>query len=320
MGKDRSGEDQSNSAKKMMKGEDDYGCFTDISISFYQSSLITGAYICIDFGWEPPSYLIFSFYSLKGEIISKQYTFTEFDQDECYWYFLPIDLSDVVLCEITGKGREKSCFAILSLVFIGKETPEETIIREFGEKKWSEASVVKPKFIKRGDEKSKGRASIPIPRDDPRVINPLFSMAKGKIDSYSKESHWYDNSLEVQEMLKGEYMAYSSHLSIPFPSPSPMKGAYICVDKDYSSPSLLFTFTDCDGKKTFKKYEFTRPSHKYEWYLLPIDLMNVVLCEIEGKGRWDWETCRSFCICSLVFRMSEDIIRAEELSLLPWKQ
>ncbi|GKT37142.1 hypothetical protein ADUPG1_009987 [Aduncisulcus paluster] len=102
-------------------------------------------------------------------------------------------------------------------------------------------------------------------------------------------------------------------------SVGPMKGAYIYVNDDYSSPFLLFTFTDCDGKKTFKKYEFTEPKHDYEWHFLPIDLDNVVLCEIEGKGRWDKKNCRDFYIYSLVFTIPEESEIIEQISLLPWK-
>ncbi|GKT31845.1 hypothetical protein ADUPG1_006180, partial [Aduncisulcus paluster] len=179
--------------------------------------------------------------------------------------------------------------------------------REAREKLWSEAPVVKPEFVKEGDEKSFGKDSIPIPRDDPKLVDPSFSMVKCKNDSKSKESKGYDRSSEAQKMLKGEDDVLLSHLSIPFPSPSPMKGAYICVHHRLSSPSLFFTFTDCDGKKTSKKYEFTRPEYKYEWHFLPIDLPNVVLCKIEGKGTWNMKSSRWFYIYSLVFLRGDDI-------------
>ncbi|GKT20101.1 hypothetical protein ADUPG1_011647 [Aduncisulcus paluster] len=144
-------------------------------------------------------------------------------------------------------------------------------------------------------------------------------MVKCKNDSLCKESEYYDRSSQAQAMLKGECGVALSHLSIPFPSPSPMKGAYICVKMYYSSPFLLFTFTDCDGKKTSKKYEFTRSKHEYEWHFLPIDLDNVILCEIEGKGMWMEKNSRYFYIYSLVFTMPEETIAAERLSFLPWK-
>ncbi|GKT25407.1 hypothetical protein ADUPG1_013027 [Aduncisulcus paluster] len=303
--------DQSSKAQDMMKGEGDAGHFTHISIPFSSSSPMKGVYICLLY-YYPPSHLIFTLTSSKGEKTSKKYEFHGFKG--WHWYFLPVDLPDVVLCEITGKGREKEYFKIISLVFIRKETPEETIAREAKEKLWAEASVVKPEFVKKGD-----KDSIPIPRDDPKLVDPSFSMVKCKNDSLCKESKWYDQSSAAQAMLKGECGVALSHLSIPFPSPSLMKGAYICVDRYRSSPHLLFTFTDCDDKKTCKKYEFTQPKHQFEWYFLPIDLDNVVLCEIEGKGRWNGKNSRNFCILSLVFTMPKETIAGERLSLLPWK-
>ncbi|GKT23097.1 hypothetical protein ADUPG1_012322 [Aduncisulcus paluster] len=312
--------DQSSEAQDMMKEELNCGHFTDISIPFSSFSPIKGVYICLFVSTYslPPSHLIFTFTSSKRGKTSKKFEFPELKG--WYWYFLPVDLPDVVLCEITGKGREEESFEIESLVFISREeSPEEIIFHESREKLWSEAPVVKPKFVKEGDNESKGKDSIPIQRDDPKIVDPSFSMVKCKDDSYSKESEYYDQSSDAQRMLKGECYLHLSHLSIPFPSPSPMKGAYICVNMFHSSPSLLFTFTDCDGKKTSKKYEFTRPKHKYEWHFLPIDLPNVILCEIEGKGMWKEKNCRIFGVYSLVFTMPEETIAAERLSLLPWK-
>ncbi|GKT32926.1 hypothetical protein ADUPG1_006967 [Aduncisulcus paluster] len=297
---------QSYYAQKMMKGEWNEGHFTHISIPFSSSSQMKGVYICLWHYISPPSHLIFSFTSSKGDKTSKKYEFHEFDDDR--WYFLPVDLPDVVLCEITGKGRKKEYFRIESLVFISREeTPEEIKSREAKEILWSEAPVVKPEFVKEGDRKSKGRDSVPIARDDPKLVDPSFTMVKCKFNRYSKESEEYDQSSRAQKMLKGECGVCLSHFSILFPSPSPMKGAYICVNKRYSSPSLLFTFTDCDGKKTCKKYEFTKPKHEYEWHFLPIDLDNIVLCEIEGKGMWKEKNSRYFCIYSLVFLRGDDI-------------
>ncbi|GKT15010.1 hypothetical protein ADUPG1_010601, partial [Aduncisulcus paluster] len=309
------GYDQSSEAQDMMKGEGNYGQFTHISITFSSSSPMKGAYICLDGDSSPPSHLNFTLTSSKGDKTSKKYDFPEFE--DYHWYFLPVDLPDVVLCEITGKGRRKECFNIESLVFISREeTPEEIKSREAREKLWSETPVVKPEFVKEGDKESQGRDSIPIPRDDPKLVDPSFSMVKCKNDAFSKESWNYDQSSDAQKMLKGEDYVELSHLSIPFPSPSPMKGAYICVNEYTSSPSLLFTFTDCDGKKTFKKYEFTEPEHDYEWHFLPINLDNVVLCEIEGKGTWIYgKNDRSFLIYSLVFLRGDDIPTSPPLPL-----
>ncbi|GKT27396.1 hypothetical protein ADUPG1_000025 [Aduncisulcus paluster] len=294
------GFDESLNAQKMMKGEKNYGCFTHISIPFSLSSSIKGAYIVLhhlDYDDVPPhpSHLMFTFSTSKGKKTSKKYDFPEIETD-C-WFFLPVDLSDVVFCEITGKGKDQEYFHINSLVFFREETLEETVVREAREKQWLSCVQLKSEFVKEGDEDH-----IPFLLDDPKVLNPsLFSMVTAKDDTYSKESEEYDQTSDAQKMLKGEGYVYLSHLSIPFPSPSPIKGAYMCVIKYYSSPSLLFTFTDASGKKTSKKFEFSEPKFLNEWHFLPIDLDNVVLCEIEGKGTWYEKHRRDYNISSLVF-------------------
>ncbi|GKT28594.1 hypothetical protein ADUPG1_000747, partial [Aduncisulcus paluster] len=99
------GYDQSSEAQEMMKaeGQFDLAYFTHISIPFSSSSSMKGAYICLWDFTSPPSHLIITLTSSKGEKTSKKYEFPEFRGDR--WYFLPVDLPDVVLCEITGKGR-----------------------------------------------------------------------------------------------------------------------------------------------------------------------------------------------------------------------
>ncbi|GKT35056.1 hypothetical protein ADUPG1_008293 [Aduncisulcus paluster] len=310
--------DQSSEAQDLMKGKVHVGQFTNLSIPFSSCSPVKGAYICLDEWMLPPSYLTFTLSSSEGEKISKKYEFSTEFVDDC-WFFLPIDLSDVILCEIAGKGREEECFDIPSLVFICREeTPEEIKTREAKEKLWSKSPVVKAKFVKKGDRKSRGRHSSPIPPDDPSIIAPSYSSVKGKDNSYCKESKDYDQSVQARKMLKGEDCVVLSHLSIPFPSPSPIQGAYISIHKNLSSPFLLSTFFLSDGTKIFKKYEFTRPKTDFEWHFIPIELTDVVLCEIEGKGRWREKNSRWFYISSLFFTISDEIIAAERLSLIPW--
>ncbi|GKT27053.1 hypothetical protein ADUPG1_013591 [Aduncisulcus paluster] len=313
--------DQSSNAQRMMTGNGNYQNFTHISIPFSSSSSMKGAYIRLteeEIHSYPikhtPSHLIFTFTSSRCEKISKKYEFTKFDSD--YWYFLPIDLPDVVMCEVTGKARKKEHFVIESLVFFREETLEEIFVRESKEKPWAESPVVKAEFVQKADHEYKGRDFLPILCNDPSIIYPSISKVKGRDVNYCKESKEYDKSLIAQEILSGEYIVRKclSHLSIPFPSPSPMKGAYICVHNQYSPPSLLFTFTDCDGKKTSKKYEFIEPKRLFEWHFLPIDLPNVVLCEIEGKGTWKAKKCRYFWISSLIFTLPEEIVATEGLS------
>ncbi|GKT29717.1 hypothetical protein ADUPG1_001258, partial [Aduncisulcus paluster] len=169
--------DQTFNVQRMLKRESYVGSYTHLYIPFPSSSPMKGVHICLS-GFSDISHLIFTFTSSKGEKTSKKYKFPQFYGN--HWYFLPVDLSDVVLCEITGKAREEGTFSIQSLIFIREETSEETIIRETKEKIWSEAPVVLPKFVKVADTETRGIACVPISYDDPSIINPLFSMVEGK--------------------------------------------------------------------------------------------------------------------------------------------
>ncbi|GKT34441.1 hypothetical protein ADUPG1_007795 [Aduncisulcus paluster] len=295
-----------NKVREMLKGAMADETFSYITLPFSPSTFIKGSYVCIKklMDWSP-IFLTFSFTSSIGLEISKQYEFPKIEKNS--WFFLPIDLPDVTRCVITGKWRNMECdLEISSIVFFREETHEETLIREAREKMWSEAPII-PKFVHEGD-----RNSIPIPRDDPLIVNSLFKP--------TKRPEWCHESFEAQRLLDGEDGEIKnniaiSHLSMHLPSPYPpchINGACICVNRHAGSSALLFTFTDCDGKKTSKKYEFTKPEHRYEWYFLPIDLMRIVSCEIEGKGTWTEKNSRALYLSSLVFIRKES---SEELPL-----
>ncbi|GKT37289.1 hypothetical protein ADUPG1_010108, partial [Aduncisulcus paluster] len=209
----------------MLVGGQNMKDFTHIYIPFSISTAIKGAYICLSSLTSPPSHLIFSFTSSKKERIFKRYEFPELKRD-CYWFFLSIDLLDVVLCKIEGKTREDEPYVIRSLCFVREETPHEANDRISREKLWSDALTVESMFVKEGDLMSKGRDSVPIPRLDPKVINPAFLMVSGTKKIFSKESIHYDQSLDAHKMLKGEGFVELSHISIPFPFPSDLQGAY----------------------------------------------------------------------------------------------
>ncbi|GKT36712.1 Developmentally regulated GTP-binding protein 1 [Aduncisulcus paluster] len=183
-----------------------------------------------------------------------------------------------------------------SVKFPGQRVGKDHVLHDEDVKLWSEAPIVNSVFVKEG-----GSYSSPIPRDDPKLVDLSIPIVKCNSARFTKESELYDQSSNAQRMLKGGEFVVFSDLYIPFSSPSTMKGAYICVHRNWSSPTLLFFFTDCDGKKTFKKYEFTRPKHWYEWHFLPIDLPNVISCEIEGKGTWYEKNGLVYSIAGLIF-------------------
>ncbi|GKT35846.1 hypothetical protein ADUPG1_008918 [Aduncisulcus paluster] len=307
--------DQSSEAQSMLKG-DWFVSLSHLSIPFPSPCPIYGAYICIRKHSSSPQ-LLFTFTDCDGKKTSNWYEFTE-PKREYEWYFLPIDLISVNLCEIEGKGtwkeKDSHIFEIECLHFVREETIEESHIRHVYETHWAETSVLNTTFMNPGDV-----SFIPIPRDDSAVIKPRYDRVFGINSSCKKESKHYDQSSRALKMLKGEDYVRLSHLSIPFlstleSSPSNFKCAYICINKNDMIPSLLFTFTLSDGIKISKRYEFTELKYEYEWHFLPIDLSNVILCEIQGKGMWEKKRKNSpyFRLYSLIFLKRHIYVRKPE--------
>ncbi|GKT36344.1 hypothetical protein ADUPG1_009326 [Aduncisulcus paluster] len=307
--------DQKLEVEKLMKIKPNTGCFSHISIPFISSVSIKGVYICGRKFYLSPSHLIFTFFDSKGKKTFMKYEFPLLKDDS--WFFLPIDLPDVMKCKIDGRCASEKKFSIESIIFIRPETLEERSSRRRKEstleKEWAKAQNIEPRMVykKGGIEYPTNVISYFIRFDDPTIIKPSISMIKVK-NEVVREEDQHKLRDQIQKMSKVEKCGMVccgidfSHLSIPFPSPSPMKGAYFCVGKDFSSPSLLFTFTDSDGKKTCKKYDFFEPkSDEFVFFFLPIDLNDVILCEIQGKGTWKEKNSRICKSCFLCFVREE---------------
>ncbi|GKT32772.1 hypothetical protein ADUPG1_006845 [Aduncisulcus paluster] len=292
------GFDVSPRIRAMMIAEFEGGEITSASMPFTCPSPINGAYICVGKTYHsdmPPSHLLFTFTSSSGIKTCKKCAFPEHKGYK--WYFLPFGVSDVVLCEITGKGEDTEDFQIDSLVFVRKETLEESSTRLARDKLWLETPKISPKFEKKG-----GREDPPIARDHSKVLMPSFPGVDAKDTAYAKESRYHDQSSRSCYMLVGMVEVHLSHLSVPFPSPSPLKGAYICVSSFDSAPSFLFTFTHSDGKVSAKKYDFVQSEEGgEEWFFLPIDLTDVVSCQLQGKGQWGEKNSQCAKLYSLIF-------------------
>ncbi|GKT28028.1 hypothetical protein ADUPG1_000368, partial [Aduncisulcus paluster] len=296
------GFDMASESQKILNGE---GCiceFSQISIHFPRSTSLKGAYICLLNSSASPLHLLFTFTSLHGKTTLKRY---EFRFKESSWFFLPIHLSDIALCEITTPQKHPESFSIHSLAFVRETTERVPQKMTHGSSHLDHfKSIMDGLPIIKTQHISKLEGSIPISFVDPFIKLSLPNI-KAKDDCMSIDHARYDQSLAVQEMLQGnaEHRLSLSHLSIPFSSPTPLKGVYICVGKEDSSLQLFFTFTDSDGKVTYKKYGFPTIEHvcdyEHEWHFLPIDLSNVVLCEIEGNSQMGRISSRRFLIHNL---------------------
>ncbi|GKT33351.1 hypothetical protein ADUPG1_007289, partial [Aduncisulcus paluster] len=283
-------------AQRLMKGEPNSGHFTHLSIPFESSVPMKGVYICVS-SISTPAHLIFTFFDSSLKKNSICYAFPDFSREN--WFYLPADLPDVTKCKIDGKGKTTGYFQIKSLAFIRAATSEEAE-REDRESRiaqqWSEAQPYSAEYINAG-----GMHDVPIPREDPTIVDPSSMTVEARDDSKSKGSSGYDVSAKTEKMLRGEGDVSVSTLSLSFSSPLTVKCALVCMHQDYGSPALLLTFTHSDGKHTSKKYEFAVSHDLFGWHSLPIDLCDVVMCEIKGKGMI-WNThSRVFNITSLVF-------------------
>ncbi|GKT29708.1 hypothetical protein ADUPG1_014149 [Aduncisulcus paluster] len=310
--------DQSKEAQQLMNGEYNVGNFSFISIPFSKFISIHGVYICIGKSKgisrdSPPKMLQFSFFDPTGKKqMEKKFKFSNHDLEEKKWFFLPILQKNVELCQIRGESMENKGFSITAVIFEQELTNPKDIKMTYRCRKkeidtiWDSSPTILTQFKVQG-----GILFNPIPRDADDVINTTITKVKGWDDSM-KPSKNFSRSNLAQKMLQNGHEVWLSHLSITFSPFSPtldssdekqpfVKGVYICVHRDFSSPSLLFTFTHSKGKKTYKKYKFTKLKHQYEWHFLPIDLFDISLCEIRGKGIWNCQTKRSFLIASMLF-------------------
>ncbi|GKT31544.1 hypothetical protein ADUPG1_005954 [Aduncisulcus paluster] len=312
--------DQSSQARRMISGDHNSGKFSFLQFHFSSPSQINGICFCV----ERKDYfknLKFDFYDEFGHVLTKKCVIpgSEFHES---WFFARIDLSDIVKCEITfiydgegEEGKKNKNFSMISLFFVRKDSPEEFSARKVEKislkKLWSTATSMKPQFLREGS-----RFSPIIPFDDPRIVFPHVSMVTATNDAYGPQSEYYDESENAQRMLVGKSDVWFSHLTIPFSSPSSLKGALISIAKYKSSPSLLFIFTLDDGTKICRKYEFPYPYpgsiFDFEWNFLPIALSGVVSCEVKGKGRWAFKQSRCFYLESLVFVKQDITIKTQE--------
>ncbi|GKT32198.1 hypothetical protein ADUPG1_006400 [Aduncisulcus paluster] len=140
-----------------------------------------------------------------------------------------------------------------------------------------------PEFVHKGDYSFR-----PIPRESPKVANPAFETIEARDETVNKDYVGYDQTSNARRMLEGQSNSGTfTNISIPFAEITPITGAYLCIGSKsfHSSPShLIFTFSSSTGLKTCKRYEL--PNIKTDcWFFLPVDLSDIVLCEINGRGR-----------------------------------
>ncbi|GKT29794.1 hypothetical protein ADUPG1_014203 [Aduncisulcus paluster] len=91
---------------------------------------------------------------------------------------------------------------------------------------------------------------------------------------------------ELLQTLKGIGSVDFTHLTIPFRSPSFLKGIYMCVGWNSGPVNLTITFYKDDGTFEHRTYIFEKRPEMFEWHFLPVDLKYIVRCGIVAKKSW----------------------------------
>ncbi|GKT14323.1 hypothetical protein ADUPG1_010465 [Aduncisulcus paluster] len=146
--------------------------------------------------------------------------------------------------------------------------------------------------------------------------------------------HCGDDHSDLLKFLRGEwYICFYPNLHLPFISPHYISKFVVShhswphAIKDFSA-----TFTTSDGKKITKEYQMGEmPSYRYFWQEFPIDVNNVISCDIhvisslDGKQDMIYLQAIRFVIDKKQEKMkaAKELVRAElatieRLSMLPW--
>ncbi|GKT28794.1 hypothetical protein ADUPG1_000870 [Aduncisulcus paluster] len=139
--------------------------------------------------------------------------------------------------------------------------------------------------------------------------------------------HRGHNHSDLLEFLRGEsFIFFYPNLHLPFVTRHYLSKFVVSHDsfrngiKDFDA-----TFTTSDGKKITKEYQMGKmPPEHYFWQEFPIDLDNVISCDIHVISSWDGS--RSYIFLNGVRfvidkeqeRMKYERATIERLSMLPW--
>ncbi|GKT33476.1 hypothetical protein ADUPG1_007370, partial [Aduncisulcus paluster] len=293
------------SLQKMLKGEGRC-CFNRISLPFSLVSELKGVYICLA-AFQSVS-LFFFFTHSDGSKSHIKYNINEGSRIIWpKWYFLSIDLVDVVKCDIVGSRSEAFFGVSLSfimacgLVFVRKESHKERLIAQ---KMGTCKPISLEKYFSTGSH-----CNPPISYLNSTIIPLTIDDISGCDDNWGKQSKFYNKTDDIQGVLRDtKDSCCFSHLYFPFSPPIPqMKGIYMCCNHHDGPRSLLFFITQSDSqyKVNVKEFSLPEPKNRSEWIFLPIDLPNVVHCEIRPKGTWTVKTSRRSYLDGLIFVRAE---------------
>ncbi|GKT19785.1 hypothetical protein ADUPG1_011570 [Aduncisulcus paluster] len=146
--------------------------------------------------------------------------------------------------------------------------------------------------------------------------------------------HRGHNHFDLLQFLRGERaILFNPNLHLPFIAPCYLSKFVISHHNwPYGIKDFDATFTTSDGKKITKEYQMGEmPPRHYFWQEFPIDLDNVISCDIHVISTLDG---KQYCIYLYGIRFvidkeqekmkaAKELVRAElatieRLSMLPW--
>ncbi|GKT27787.1 hypothetical protein ADUPG1_000181, partial [Aduncisulcus paluster] len=214
------------------------------------------------------------FTTSSGEKVVKEYEY-ERNLEKFSWQLFPVDLDDIVQCDLETlkcwDGSVVESSRLYSIRFLTKdfEFIDQPCIP-------GECMEIYPDGLD-----SKARHGL-YPVDHPQVVKVDVPKASCRFTNGYGQSH-------LKKFLAGKGCLYFfPSLYIPFTSPHYI-GEFCLLTHNYTNGVKRFdaTFTDSSGKRIVKKYEIAKGRElSWFWISFPVDLSNVVSCEILIQENW----------------------------------
>ncbi|GKT28939.1 hypothetical protein ADUPG1_014060, partial [Aduncisulcus paluster] len=143
--------------------------------------------------------------------------------------------------------------------------------------------------------------------DSPHLYTDPFPIHPSELVKIDEEHASVDKHLggaNIKQFLSNTegYIEFEKQIHFPFVSPHNVQ--YFCVSYHESPKSVKefnATFTTSTGARVVKEYEYAKPSGKFSWQLFPVDLDDIVQCDLESLKCWDRSVVESSRLYSIRF-------------------
>ncbi|GKT34837.1 hypothetical protein ADUPG1_008116 [Aduncisulcus paluster] len=132
--------------------------------------------------------------------------------------------------------------------------------------------------------------------------------AEGELASWHSLEHFRE------KFLNGDCSVDFRSLFFPFEEPRTLGSILLCtVGGEDQFKELDFVFYTVDGAEVKKKYKFYRiEEDEYEWFTIPVDIDNVIDCDLILRSTWDGSAEYS-TLCDIRFVIDEQKEQEDEI-------